>query len=47
LRSGLGYRPSFAWRFETPYVWNGMRRADSGPLVPESHAIDFRINRNF
>jgi hypothetical protein len=47
LRSGLGYRQSFAWRFETLYIWNGTRRAGSGPLVPESHAIDFRIIRSF
>ena len=47
LRAGLGYRPSFAWRFEALYIWNGTRHADSGPLVPDSHAIDIRINRNF
>jgi Protein of unknown function (DUF2490) len=47
LRSGIGYRQSFAWRFEALYIWNGSRHSDSGPLVPESHAIDIRINRNF
>ena len=47
LRAGLGYRPSFAWRFEALYIWNGTRHADSGPLVPDSHAIDIRIRRNF
>jgi hypothetical protein len=47
LRSGLGYRPSFAWRFEALYIWNGTRHAASGPLVPNSHAIDIRIKRNF
>jgi hypothetical protein len=47
LRLGVGYRPSFAWRFEALYIWNGTRDADSGPLRPASHAIDIRIKRNF
>jgi hypothetical protein len=47
LRSGIGYRPSFAWRFEALYIWNGTRHAGSGPLVPDSHAIDIRFQRNF
>jgi hypothetical protein len=47
LRSGLGYRRSFAWRFQALYIWNGTRDAGTGPLRPVSHAIDIRINRNF
>jgi len=47
LRTGLGYRQSFAWRFEALYIWNGTRRAGAGPLVPESHAIDLRVSRSF
>jgi len=48
LRTGLGYRESVAWGFEALYVWNGTRNArGSGPLVQESHAIDFRVIRSF
>jgi hypothetical protein len=47
LRSGLGYRRSFAWRFQALYVWNGTRDAASSPLRPASHAVDVRVNRNF
>jgi hypothetical protein len=47
LRSGLGYRRSFSWRFQALYIWNGTREAGTGQLKPVSHAIDIRINRNF
>jgi hypothetical protein len=47
VRTGLGYRESFAWGFEALYIWNGTRDAGSGPLVQESHAIDFRVIRFF
>jgi uncharacterized protein DUF2490 len=47
FRGGLGYRDSFAWRYEVLYVWNGTRNAGSGPLVQESRAIDVRVFRSF
>jgi hypothetical protein len=47
IRAGLGYRLSFAWRFETLYVWNGTRHAASGPLTTQSNVIDTRVTREF
>ena len=46
-RAGLGYRESFGWGFEALYIWNGTRRAGTGPLVQESHAFDVRVIRSF
>jgi hypothetical protein len=46
LRAGIGYRRSFAWRFETLGVWNG-KRNDSGVLAPQYHAIEVRVRREF
>jgi len=47
IRSGVGYRKNFAWRFDVLYVWDGMRHADTGPLTPKFHAIDIRVLRQF
>jgi hypothetical protein len=47
FRGGLGYRESFAWRYEALYIWNGTRNAESGALVQESHAIDIRVICSF
>jgi Protein of unknown function (DUF2490) len=47
FRGGLGYRDSFAWRYELLYIWNGTRNGGSGPLVEESRAIDIRVIRAF
>ena len=46
-RTGIGYRPSFAWRYLALYVWNGKRNAAGGPLVPESHALELRVLHQF
>ena len=47
IRSGLGYRQSFGWRFEGLYIWTGERNAESGALAAQSHAIDIRVYRRF
>ena len=47
VRSGIGYRSSFAWRVQVLYMWTGARETASGALVPHSHAIDVRIKRVF
>ena len=47
LRTGLAYRQSFAWQYQALYVWNGMRNAGAGPLVPQSWAINLRVLRQF
>jgi hypothetical protein len=47
IRGGLGHRRSFAWRIEAFYVWNGERHETSGVMVPQSHALEVRIRRQF
>ena len=47
IRSGIGYRKDFAWRFDVLYIWDGTRHADAGPLTPKFHAIDIRVLRQF
>lgn len=47
VRSGIGYRKNFAWRFDVLYIWDGTRHADMGPLTPSFHAIDIRVLRQF
>ena len=47
LRTGFAYRQSFAWQYQALYVWNGMRSAGAGPLVPQSWAINLRVLRQF
>jgi len=47
IRSGIGYRKDFAWRFEVLYIWDGTRHADQGPLTPKFHALDIRVLRQF
>ena len=47
IRSGLGYRRNFAWRFETLYVVNARRNNTSGALEVNAHAIDIRVVRAF
>jgi hypothetical protein len=45
IRSGVGYRKDFAWRFDMLYIWDGMRHADAGALTPKFHAIQIRVLR--
>lgn len=47
IRTGIGYRQNFAWRFDVLYIWDGTRRADMGALAPRFHAIDIRVLRQF
>jgi len=47
LRAGVGYRRSFAWRFEALYVWTGERNGESGVMAPQSHAVQVRLRRQF
>jgi len=47
IRTGIGYRKNFAWRFDVLYIWDGIRHADVGPLTPKFHAIDIRVLRQF
>jgi hypothetical protein len=47
VRTGIGYRRSFAWRFETLYIWIAKRDARSGVLAVSNHALDIRVRRQF
>jgi hypothetical protein len=42
VRSGIGYRRSFPWRFEALYIWTGERSYPSDPLAVKNHALDLR-----
>ena len=43
VRSGVGYRRSFPWRFEALYVWTGERSHPSEPLAVKNQALDLRV----
>ena len=45
VRAGLGYRRSFAWRFEAMYVWNRSRNTVDEPFTSTDHAIDLTLKR--
>jgi hypothetical protein len=47
VRTGIAYRRSFAWRYRALYVWNGKRNAAGGPLIPENHALELQVLRQF
>jgi hypothetical protein len=43
VRSGVGYRRSFPWRFEALYIWTGERSRPSEPLAVKNQALDIRV----
>jgi hypothetical protein len=45
IRAGLGYRRTFAWRFEAMYVWNRSRNTLGEPFTTTDHAIDLTMKR--
>ncbi len=45
IRTGIGYRHSFAWRFEAMYVWNRSRNTVDEPFSTTDHAIDLTMKR--
>ena len=47
VRSGVGYRPSFRWRFEALYIWTEERSHPSEPLAVKNHALDLRVLLQF
>lgn len=46
IRSGVGYRRSFPWQFETLYIWR-RDRTDAGTWITKYHALDFRVTYQF
>ena len=47
IRAGLGYRRSFAWRFELLYIWNRSRNTIEDGFTTNDNIIDVRIKRVF
>jgi hypothetical protein len=45
IRSGIGYRHSFAWRYEARYVWNRSRNTIDDPYTSTDHAFEFSMKR--
>ena len=46
VRSGIGYRHSFPWRFEALYI-TSRERTDSGAWATKYHALDLRVQYLF
>jgi hypothetical protein len=47
VRTGTGYRPSFPWKFEWLYVWDGQRSRPSASLAAAYNAFYFRLYYQF
>jgi hypothetical protein len=45
IRGGIGYRRSFAWRFEAHYVWNRSRNTIDEEFTTSDHCVDLRLKR--
>jgi hypothetical protein len=45
IRAGIGYRRSFAWRFEARYVWNRSRNTIDEPFTSTDHALELTMKR--
>jgi Protein of unknown function (DUF2490) len=47
IRTGIGYRRSFAWRFEVLYIWTRSRNTIEEGFTTDDNSIDFRLKRLF
>ncbi len=47
VRAGIGYRRSFAWRFEVLYIWNRSRDTIGEGFTTSDNIIDIRFKRVF
>jgi Protein of unknown function (DUF2490) len=47
IRAGLGYRPSFAWRFEALYMWTRSRNTIEEGFTTSDNIINIRVKRVF
>jgi hypothetical protein len=47
IRAGLGYRRSFAWRFEVLYIWDRSRNTIGEGFTTSDNVIDIRFKRVF
>jgi hypothetical protein len=47
IRAGIGYRRSFAWRYQLIYMWTRSRDTTSEGFTTSDNIIDFQIKRVF
>jgi hypothetical protein len=47
IRTGVGYRRSFAWRFEVLYIWTRSRNTIEEGCKTADNSIDIRLKRVF
>jgi hypothetical protein len=47
IRTGFGYRRSFAWRFEILYIWTRSRNTIEEGFSTADNSIDIRLTRLF
>jgi hypothetical protein len=47
IRTGLGYRRSFHWRFEALYIWTRSRNTIEDDFATSDNIIDIRVKRVF
>ena len=47
VRTGLGYRRSFAWRFEVLYIWTRSRDTIDEGFSTDDNSINIRLKRLF
>jgi hypothetical protein len=47
IRTGLGYRRNFAWRFEALYIWTRSRNTTGEGFSTDDNSIDIRVKRLF
>jgi hypothetical protein len=47
IRTGFGYRRSFAWRFEALYMWTRSRDTIEEGFKTTENIIDIRVRRVF
>jgi hypothetical protein len=45
VRAGIGYRHSYAWRFEALYIWDRSRQTATDEFTRADSAIDLRVRR--
>jgi hypothetical protein len=47
IRTGLGYRRNFTWRFEALYIWTRSRDTTDEGFSTDDNSIDIRMKRLF
>jgi hypothetical protein len=47
IRTGIGYRPSFTWRYELLYIWTRSRDTIGNGFSTTENIVDIRVKRLF